>query len=234
MKEKHPDLQIWRHDVFTGETYQAFERRVRSALPNDNGGSMLSSSLEVERVLPQMNNIIRTGFQAMLTQMRALKSDIGQSKEEMELMNSTMAAIFQQGAELLNHNHGGGSSSSVPARENGGGSSPLLMAGPIEEEVGAVPIYKLSRRIKSVMDVWKEYKVGLFGGPAVEQLEMTYGTAWRKDRTESRFFCRRKKIYDEVQKVSREKNIPLAQAVESVEEQRLHYKLSLDGLQKFI
>lgn len=186
----------------------------------------------MERALAEINNIMRIGFQDTLTEIRALKSELAEERRRLKEAQKTMNAFFQEGARIFGNNNGG--AFHAPASENNNDSSPLCNTGPVRADVRAVHIYKLSRRIKTVRDVWKEYKVGLFGGPAVEDLEKNFGTGWRKDRTESRYFCRRKKIYDEVQKVSREKNIPLAQAVESVEERRLNLKLSLDGLQKIL
>lgn len=98
----------------------------------------------------------------------------------------------------------------------------------------AEPTYKLCRHLKTVTDVWREYELGLPGQPAVQFLEQTQGTSWRRDRTESRYFSRRKVIYDKVKKTASEYNISTTEAAEIVERKRVELGKSLDGLCKVI
>ncbi|KAG1456801.1 hypothetical protein G6F56_006750 [Rhizopus delemar] len=53
--------------------------------------------------------------------------------------------------------------------------------------IAPIPVYHLDRTLKTVDEVWKEYSVGIKGGPDVEMLEFEHGTLWRKDRTEVRY-----------------------------------------------
>jgi hypothetical protein len=78
--------------------------------------------------------------------------------------------------------------------------------------------------------VWREYEDGLSGGPAVQRLELEHGTAWRKDRTESKYFSRRKVLYDEVQSIAAVNAIPSREAAAMLEQRRLALGMSLDGL----
>ncbi|KAI8886887.1 hypothetical protein K501DRAFT_142007, partial [Backusella circina FSU 941] len=66
--------------------------------------------------------------------------------------------------------------------------------------------YKLNRMLCSVEDIWREYTEGLSGFPPVEKLEEDYGTRWRKNASESRYFLRRKTIYDEIRRIAAENN----------------------------
>lgn len=59
--------------------------------------------------------------------------------------------------------------------------------------------YTMSRELVSVQDLWQEFKVGYRGGPSVEQMEATYGRAWRSDAKESKWYNRRKCIINRVQ-----------------------------------
>jgi hypothetical protein len=93
----------------------------------------------------------------------------------------------------------------------------------------------MSRTITQVSEVWKEYKKGLAGKPAVQQLEKKHKTAWRKDDTEARFFRRRKVIYDEIERIAAAENIPHEDAVRILEEKRRALEnTSLDTLMKTI
>lgn len=41
------------------------------------------------------------------------------------------------------------------------------------------PFYRMKVGLKTLREVWKEWKRGLDGGPAVEQLEAEWNTKWR-------------------------------------------------------
>ena len=58
--------------------------------------------------------------------------------------------------------------------------------------------YRVERSLKTITDIWKEYKYGLKDKPPLQLLEHKYGTKWRNE-TESRTFLRRKKIYDAIE-----------------------------------
>ncbi|KAF4027846.1 Transcriptional activator of glycolytic enzyme [Phytophthora infestans] len=61
--------------------------------------------------------------------------------------------------------------------------------------------YALSRSLVSVHDLWKEWSVGLNGGPAVSVLEEKYGTKWCNS-DERRFFNRRRRVITLVKEIS--------------------------------
>ena len=44
----------------------------------------------------------------------------------------------------------------------------------------APPSYLLNRQVSSVIDLWREWNVGLGTGPAVGKLNSTYGSGWRR------------------------------------------------------
>jgi hypothetical protein len=51
---------------------------------------------------------------------------------------------------------------------------------------------------QTITDVWREYKEGIAGGPAVEQLEQQWQARWRPKRAQRTAWCRRKVIISEV------------------------------------
>jgi len=102
--------------------------------------------------------------------------------------------------------------------------------------VTTLPTYKLSRSLHTVHDLWKEWTEGLCGGPAVKDLEERWGTEWRKEDTERRFFNNRRVVLNEVKRVAAEQKISEAEAVEVVERRRLSISptCSLDRLRKVL
>jgi hypothetical protein len=59
------------------------------------------------------------------------------------------------------------------------------------------PIYELFAA-RTVRDAWREWKEGIGGRPALEQLENNWGSALRPTRKLQIAFCRRKVVLDEV------------------------------------
>lgn len=59
-------------------------------------------------------------------------------------------------------------------------------------------IHQMSPNVHTVKDLWREWKVGVGSGPAIEYLEQTYGPAWRPTNKARTWFCRRKIIIDEI------------------------------------
>lgn len=59
------------------------------------------------------------------------------------------------------------------------------------------PIYKLFAA-KTVRDAWREWREGIGGRPALEQLENDWCSASRPTRKLQIAFCRRKVVLDEV------------------------------------
>ena len=62
-----------------------------------------------------------------------------------------------------------------------------------------LPVFTALAKAFTVKDVWKEWKEGSAGRPAVRELEEKWGSRWRPGNTIRVQFCRRKVIWDELQ-----------------------------------
>lgn len=60
------------------------------------------------------------------------------------------------------------------------------------------PVYTALAKAYTVRDVWREWKDGLAGQPAVRDLEEAWGSSWRPGNTVRVQFCRRKVVWDEI------------------------------------
>ena len=96
----------------------------------------------------------------------------------------------------------------------------------------AVPVYKMSRSLLSVTDVWREYKVGLGGNPSIENLDRDYKNAWRRAPVERKFYSRRLVLYKQIKSLAEELSVSETVAAENLERSRLAAKKSLDSFQK--
>jgi hypothetical protein len=96
------------------------------------------------------------------------------------------------------------------------------------------PAYKMNRSISSVRDLWREWSDGIGGGPPVKALEETWGSKWRKETTERRFFNRRRIIIDEIGRIMKDEAKTAEEAVSMLDGRIRAPKKSLDWLQKQI
>jgi Transcriptional activator of glycolytic enzymes len=96
----------------------------------------------------------------------------------------------------------------------------LQPAAAIEPMLGAAspPAYTFINA-QTVTDVWREYKEGIAGGPAVEQLEQQWQARWRPKRAQRTAWCRRKVIISEVVRLI-EAGLTPADAVAELEARR--------------
>jgi Transcriptional activator of glycolytic enzymes len=97
----------------------------------------------------------------------------------------------------------------------------------------SVPSYKLSRQVRTVTDLWKEWTVGLAGQPSVERLDNDYGSSWRTG-AERQYYSSRKVIVDEVRRRAgpRAGDTAYKKVAETMEKDRDRAKISLDKMFK--
>jgi hypothetical protein len=60
------------------------------------------------------------------------------------------------------------------------------------------PVYTELAKAYTVRDAWREWREGLAGRPAVQELEEVWGSRWRPGNMVRVQFCRRKVLWDEV------------------------------------
>ncbi|KAK9375525.1 transcriptional activator of glycolytic enzymes-domain-containing protein [Lipomyces chichibuensis] len=97
------------------------------------------------------------------------------------------------------------------------------------------PTYKMSRELESVFELWEEWENGLDGRPSIKYLEYNYGTQWRANSAEKQFFCRRKAIIDEVNRMAEANDSNIQYALQVTDAKRLGLKPnSLDNFGKVL
>jgi Transcriptional activator of glycolytic enzymes len=74
-------------------------------------------------------------------------------------------------------------------------------------------------KAQTVADVWREYKEGIAGGPAVEELERLWQARWRPSQAQRITWCRRKIIINEILRLVQAGSAP-ADAVAQLEARR--------------
>jgi hypothetical protein len=108
----------------------------------------------------------------------------------------------------------------------------LPPASPVVSAVESyVPSYRLSREVYTIPDLWREWTAGLAVGlPSFDELNRRWGSRWGSPK-ERQYYSTRK-VVDEVQR--RAASYGEAQAVATMEEERLGPKASLDRVSKML
>ena len=88
------------------------------------------------------------------------------------------------------------------------------------------PVYRLSRSVATIPDLWREWTEGLGGQLSVEALDKRWGSRWRHG-AEFQFYSRHKVIIDEIKCLARTGR-GAKDVAKSLEEQRLASKCSLN------
>ncbi|KAG1467769.1 hypothetical protein G6F56_004227 [Rhizopus delemar] len=215
--QKYPDHYLWTNPIFAITEFSNFEQKLLATIVQNNQQFSMSQHLEV--LLAEVTAAMKSG-----------------SIEESEASTRNIIAdsFMQMAANITRPQR---SSMIVETEEFSATVSDDLVLRSTNNEVmpRASPVqYKMNRNLVQVTDVWREYSVGLSGGPAIKSLEEDYGTKWRKDRTESKFYNTRLVLYKEIQKICERDCISTEEAAEKLERRRIELKASIDKLIKII
>jgi hypothetical protein len=93
-----------------------------------------------------------------------------------------------------------------------------------------MPRYRMSRGVKTIKDLWREWFTGLNGCSSINDLEILHGASWRND--DRQFYNRRKRIIDEIKKYAQLHSITVEAAVDYAEQKRIERSKTLDYLSK--
>ncbi|KAL3676502.1 hypothetical protein R1sor_026450 [Riccia sorocarpa] len=195
------------------------------------------TELQLERAMPVMADRITALHQDLSSKFTTVELLLSQQKEEITSLKQHVIDIMTGRTELrLNARF----DMQWPRTEEH--PTPVVQdnhQGVVESvriEASVPRTYKLSRGIVTTVDLWREWTVGLGGGPAVRELESKWGAAWCEG-SERRFFNRRKVIIEAIEKRASimqggTTNDNLKLASEWLEEERQKRKKSLDWLSK--
>ncbi|CAO3600435.1 unnamed protein product [Absidia cylindrospora] len=248
------NLRIFKHAIFKSAAFLQYQQQVQNqenTISGDEYSLARSNPLLAEVIRSQMAAVndkvdaVRGEFAGVKTSMHEMERSLvskmdQQEKRQSKLLTSQINILkktplyfgdapgpsMQQSATATTTTSSSPSSSSEAASS----SSPTATDLPSS----SAPAYTLSRKAATVHDVWEEYEPGLDDCPSVKQLESSQGTLWRKNPTESRFFIRRKVLYDELERIAEDEQMTLKEAAGILEGERKRGRYSLSTLSKMI
>ncbi len=235
---EYPSHPIWNDPIFHCDDYRAFRQQLEHSLAQD---AKQPEEVQVRRTIPVVADQSSQLRQTVLTQIEQSKreilgrldgfDDFVQGRVPFVLTPMRNRPLSEAPQATL------GVSKAIP--EAGVAAPTTGVALDAAASTAAVdsaptagpPKYRLSRTVTTVPDLWREWTVGLGGGPAVQALEDSYGPRWRPSQEERVFFCRRKTIIDWVRTKRRERpNTEALAIVMELERFRLQQRASLAKL----
>lgn len=187
---RFPALPFFSHAPFYGPEWEAFALAVQTTVEDTTE----PASLLLQRAMPELSSQLESSRSAILHNSQQLASQIlGQLAIQNQLLDKLLhhkvpLAIISllpdniSIAELL-----------TPASRPPASQPPASQQGSL-----GPPIVTSLARLYTVEDVWREWKEGLAGQPALQELEEKWGHRWRPGNKMTTQFSRRKVVWDEV------------------------------------
>lgn len=232
-KDENAQLNIFNHPIFMSNLFQQYQQSVIGQLdtctPEDRAFAQ-SDPLLAEIVKSQML-IVNDKIDMVNNRVNALHGKVDQYHQQ---ITRDMMGHFTKLKNTPLYFADASTPAPSSSSSNAGPSSTSSNTAQCPVPTSSVPTYTLNRDLCTVNQVWQEYEVGRPGCPSVKQLEEDYGTKWRRDPTQSRYYLRRKVLYDELERIAGEKRISLEDAAGVLEETRKRNSKSLDTLSTMI
>jgi hypothetical protein len=187
LQPRYPSLPFFKHAPFYGPAWDAFAAAVQSSAAE----AVDPPSLLIQRALPELSGVLESTRSAVLQNSRQLANQL---QVQMQGIQGSLDALLQGKVPITFTGYFG----ARPAEEAVPLPPPLPQNTGIEAQARDLPIVTALARVFTVQDVWKEWKEGLSGQPAVRALEEKWGSRWRPGNGVRVQFCRRKVIWDEV------------------------------------
>jgi hypothetical protein len=255
MKHEHPGHPLWNHGIFSSDLYIRFMHDLQRSLDvqNDPTEHVLQKAMpllsqKIQDVHTDLKSTITTAIGPVAETLLKLQNNIGDvlsgrvpvyihadSNSRQEHVQAVMTAPTNSTEAMAAPTN---STEAMAAPTNSIDDILPLYYHPSEQApIDVAPnTYRMSRGIKTVTDLWREWTEGLSGGPAVQDLERKWGTRWCESN-ERRFYNRRKKITDEIIRLARnmdggESRNNCIAAAEILEHDRQRKEKSLDWISK--
>ncbi len=245
MRKEFPDHPIWTDPIFHRDDYLAFARDVELSLMDVEE----PEEIQIRKALPAIAERLSTIHHSLARDISGLGTEARQKLDGIQL---NIADLLEGRISITLHTtpHHTAAVSSPPAPPTSTSASlsptapssppllPQLLPQPSLEPqpsplLPPLPTYLLSRAISTVPQLWREWTVGLGGGPSVQGLEDMYGPRWRPKHSEQVMYGRRKVIIDEI-RGRQARGITAGAAVEAVELIRQRGQLSLYRLSQML
>jgi hypothetical protein len=216
LQPRFPSLPFFAYPPFFGPDWDEFALAVRS-----DAGASEPPSLLLQRALPEISAAFESSRDAVLQnsdrligglerrldgQFKSLDSRLNSVQESLDALIQGRLPIAVTGyfrplpplEGQLNHPAHPRASGAPGGLGASGASGSLAAPAPAVRPEPSPPVFTALTKAYTVKDVWRDWKEGVAGRPAVRELEERWGSRWRPGSMIRVQFCRRKVIWDEL------------------------------------
>ena len=142
---------------------------------------------------------------------------------QVSLLSASRSISPQSGAQSRAQS---GAEPGVESEVAPGAASGAVVEGEVE---GEPQRYRMSRAVKTIRDLWREWTIGLQGGPSIVALDNRWGSRWRAGRqAEVQWYSLRLEVIREIRRVARARRISEESAMYFVGAEQRQSNCSLD------
>jgi len=247
LMRQFPESTVWSHPVFQHEDYRPYADRVAAIIEEGERPSQLAV---LSAALPVLTDFLKTAEarnEAQIFQLSAaLTAEIRTAEER--LAGTYQSSLRDLLAGSVFRLEPPPASASIPApvptpavitalapapalsstsRSSHSGESSRVMSP--EAEGTELPKHRMSRAVKNVSDLWREWTTGLRGGPSITALDNRWGSRWRAGRqAEVQWYSLRLEVIREIRRVAGVRRLSEESAMCFVEAEQRQSNCSLD------
>lgn len=259
LRKRFPRSPVWDHGVFQNKAYKLFAARMEDVVDcSSDGGNEQPSQLAIlTQAMPALVDFLHTMDSRMETRMNKLQVAMGCAVADQSAAQSAqLMQLLASGSLTLRMEQSGSSQPPLapalllaPAGSIAAGSNsqytsaqtslaPSLAPSratspPASQHLEEPPRHCMSRTVKTVELLWREWTVGLGGKPSINALDNRWGARWRSGRqSELQWYSLRLEVIKEIRRVAKAKRISEEQAMWRLNMEQSQSGYSLDRMCK--
>jgi hypothetical protein len=193
LQPRYLSLPFYSYTPFNRPDWDAFALLVRA-----DAATSAPQSLLLQRALPELSSVLESMREALLY-------NGNQLAYRLEGIQSSLDCLLQGQVPVTFTGYFGMLQRSLPTPGDAAVALPTLTPVPAYDAAAlstaplpGPPVYTALAKVYTVKDVWREWREGLAGQPALQELEEAWGSCWRPGNVVRVQFCRRKVVWDEV------------------------------------
>jgi len=146
------------------------------------------------------------------------------SDTHIQLADSSYITNLMTGTSFINPNLITSTNSSSQPLVNEEPAALISRSNPVKQ-------YRLATHVKTVVDLWREYKTGISpAGPSIQQLDEEFGVKWRTRDDCRKAYSRRRHIWEAIIQAARNLNLSTEIIAEKMERWRKNQMYTLQRL----
>jgi hypothetical protein len=203
LQPRFPSLPFFAYPPSSGPDWGEFALAVRSDVAASEPPSLL-----LQRALPEVSAAFESSRDAVLRNSgrlignleRRLDTQLKSLDTRLNSVQDSLGALIQGRVRIPLMGYLGAPDALGALGGPGDPGGPVTLVNP----AAAAPaepsptVFQTLTKAYTVQDVWRDWKEGVAGRPAVRELEERWGSRWRPGGTIRVQFCRRKVIWDEL------------------------------------